>query len=203
MDTKVVNKCVKGTETEKWLCQSYLAESQAYARYTFYAWKAEDEEYFPVQQVFLESAANEFRHAKVFLGYLESVPVTVDVDVDAGYLGTTVDNLKLAMKEESVGGYEFYAKAAAVAEKEGFDDIASHFRAIASVEKSHYDRFQRMLNHIENGTLWKRDKPVTWKCIVCGYEAVGLTPPEKCPACNHQYKHYIALDDGYAPADPK
>ena len=203
MDTKVVNKCVKGTETEKWLCQSYLAESQAYARYTFYAWKAEDEEYFPVQQVFLESAANEFRHAKVFLGYLDSVPVTVDVDVDAGYLGTTVDNLKLAMKEESVGGYEFYAKAAAVAEKEGFDDIASHFRAIASVEKSHYDRFQCMLNHIENGTLWKRDKPVTWKCIVCGYEAVGLTPPEKCPACNHQYKHYIALDDGYAPADPK
>lgn len=203
MDTKVVNKCVKDTETEKWLCQSYLAESQAYARYTFYAWKAEDEEYYPVQQVFLESAANEFRHAKVFLGYLDSVPVTVDVDVDAGYLGTTVDNLKLAMKEESVGGYEFYAKAAAVAEKEGFDDIASHFRAIASVEKSHYDRFQRMLNHIENGTLWKRDKPVTWKCIVCGYEAVGLTPPEKCPACNHQYKHYIALDDGYAPADPK
>ena len=82
-----------------------------------------------------------------------------------------------------------------MARKDGFDDIASHFDAIAKVEKTHYDRFQRMLNHIENGTLWKRDKPVTWKCIVCGYEFVGKEPPKKCPACNHPYQHYMAIDE--------
>lgn len=196
-------KSVKGTETEKWLCNSYLAESQAYARYTFYAWQADKENYYPIGEIFRETANNELRHAKIFLGFLDSVPVETTIGVDAGYLGQTTDNLRMALKEESVDGYEFYAKAAEVARKEGFDDIASHFDAIGKVEKTHYDRFQRMLNHIENGTLWKRDKPVTWKCIVCGYESVGTEPPKKCPACNHPYQHYIAMDDGYAPAHPE
>lgn len=200
---KSIAKSLCGTETEKWLCQSYLAESQAYARYTFYAWKAESEEYFPVQQIFLETAANELRHAKVFLNFLENVPVEVTAGVDAGYLGTTVDNLKLSLKEESVDGYEFYAKAAAVADREGFADIASHFRAIVAVEKSHYDRFERILDHIANGTLWKRNKPVIWKCIVCGYEHVGTEPPQMCNGCDHSYRHYVALEDGFAPADPR
>ena len=196
-------KSVKGTETEKWLCNSYLAESQAYARYTFYAWQADKENYYPIGEIFRETANNELRHAKIFLGFLDSVPVETTTGVDAGYLGQTTDNLRTALKEESVDGYEFYTTAAEVARKDGFDDIASHFDAIAKVEKTHYDRFQRMLNHIENGTLWKRDKPVTWKCIVCGYEFVGKEPPKNCPACNHPYKHYIAMDDGYAPAHPE
>ena len=188
-------KSVKGTETEKWLCNSYLAESQAYARYTFYAWQADKENYYPIGEIFRETANNELRHAKIFLGFLDSVPVETTTGVDAGYLGQTTDNLRTALKEESVDGYEFSTKAAEVARKDGFDDIASHFDAIAKVEKTHYDRFQRMLNHIENGTLWKRDKPVTWKCIVCGYEFVGKEPPKNCPDCNHPYQHYMAIDE--------
>ena len=80
-------KSVKGTETEKWLCNSYLAESQAYARYTFYAWQADKENYYPIGEIFRETANNELRHAKIFLGFLDSVPVETTTGVDAGYLG--------------------------------------------------------------------------------------------------------------------
>lgn len=42
-------KSIVGTETEKNIVQSYLAESAAYSRYTFYAQQAQKESYFPIQ----------------------------------------------------------------------------------------------------------------------------------------------------------
>lgn len=199
MDTQ---KSIKGTQTEKNIVMSYLAETQAYARYTFYASIADKEQYFPAGAIFRETAKNELHHAKVFLKMLENTEVVTSPGTDAGFLGDTVANLKTSIKEESVDGYEFYAACAETARKEGFTEIASHFDAIGSVEKTHYDRFSNMLEHIENGTLWKREKPVTWKCLVCGYTHEGTEPPAKCPGCDHPYQHYVALDDMYAPADP-
>ncbi len=193
-------KNLKGSKTEKYLVDSYLAESQAFARYTFYAGIADKEKYFPAGVLFRETADNELRHAKVFLKFLQNNEVISNASVDAGFLGDTAANLELSLKEESVGGYEFYTAAATTAKEEGFDDIADHFTAIASVEKGHYDRFKTMLEHINNGTLWKREKPVTWKCLVCGYTSVGTEPPAKCPGCDHPYQHYVCLEDGYAPA---
>lgn len=131
---------------------------------------------------------------------LEDTEVKADPGVDAGFLGDTAANLRTSIKEESVDGYEFYYACAKTAKEEGFDDIAKHFKAIASAEKVHHDRFQKMLEMVENNTLWKRDTPVTWKCLVCGYTVVGKEPPAKCPGCDHPYQHYIAIEDGYAPA---
>ncbi len=193
-------KSIKSTKTEQNIVNSYLSETQAYARYTFYAKIADKEQYFPVGVIFRETAENELHHAKVFLKMLESNEVTGTPGVDAGFLGDTAANLKTSMKEESVDGYEFYYACAKTAKEEGFDNIAAHFQAIAQAEKTHYDRFKYMLNLIETGTMWKREKPVTWKCLVCGYTSVGTEPPAKCPGCDHPYQHYIAIEDGYVPA---
>lgn len=191
---------IKGTKTERNLVNAYLAESQSFARYTFYAHIADKEQYFPIGIIFNETADNELHHAKIFLKFLANTEIVSDTPVDAGFLGTTAENLMTAIKEESVDGYEFYTAAAQTAKEEGFPIIASHFAAIASAEKVHHDRFQKMLDHINNGTLWKREKPVTWKCLVCGYTVVGTEPPAKCPGCDHPYQHYICTDDEYAPA---
>lgn len=196
MDTK----SIKGTQTEKNLCISYLNESQSYARYIFYAKIADKESYFPVGEILRETADNELHHAKVFLKMLENTVVETPISVDAGFLGSTADNLRESMKEEMEGGYEFYTQCAITAGEEGFPEIAAHFKAIASVEKFHHDRFAKFLGMIENGTLWKRSEPVTWHCLVCGFEFKGTEPPKKCPGCDHPYQHYICVEDGYAPA---
>jgi len=193
-------KSIKGTKTEENIVNSYLAETQAFARYSFYAGIADKEQYFPIGVIFRETADNELRHAKVFLKMLEDTEIKASPNVDAGFLGDTAANLKISIKEESVDGYEFYYAAAKTAREEGFKDIAIHFDAIAAVEKIHYDRFQKMLKFVEDGTLWKREKPVTWKCLVCGYTGIGKEPPAKCPGCDHPYQHYIAIEDGYAPS---
>lgn len=192
MDTQP--KDIKGTRTEKNLAIAYMAESAAYSRYTFYAGQAEKENYFPIQKVFEETAANELRHAKIYFKYLQGGSFPIQIGVDAGVIGTTAENLATAAREEEFEGVKLYTEAAAVAEEEGFDDIASHFRAIATIEEHHRRRFLHYLKQVKEGTVWKRDHEIIWKCLVCGYEYKGTEPPVTCPACDHPREHYMAMD---------
>ncbi len=187
-------KSIKGTQTEKNLVIAYMAESSAYTRYTFYAKQAEKEKYFPIAEIFRETADNELNHGKVFFKLLEGGSVNVPLNVDAGVIGDTASNLATAAHEEEVG-VELYTESAKVADEEGFPEIAEHFRAIAEVEEHPRKRFERYLKQVKEGTVWKRDKPVKWQCLVCGYIFEGTEPPEKCPACDHPREHYMALDD--------
>ncbi|MCM1518882.1 MAG: rubrerythrin family protein [Pseudoflavonifractor sp.] len=187
-------KSIKGTQTEKNLVSAYMSESSAYTRYTFYAQKADKENYFPIGQIFRETADNEIHHGKVFFKFLEGGSVPVDMPVDAGVIGDTATNLAIAAHEEMVEGVEQYTNAAKVADEEGFPEIAAHFRAIATVENHHRLRFEKLLKQVQDGTVWKRDTPITWRCLVCGYEFVGTEPPTICPGCDHPQCHYMALD---------
>ncbi len=187
-------KNIRGTKTERCLVAAYVSESTAYTRYTFYAAQADKENYFPIGQIFRETADNELRHAKVFFKMLQGGSVNVDLDVDSGVIGDTATNLAIASEEERVEGVEQYMASAKVADEEGFPEIAEHFRAIAKIEETHRRRFDIYLKQVKEGTVWKREKPIKWKCLVCGYIYEGTTPPDPCPACDHPYQHYMALD---------
>lgn len=191
----MATKSIRGTKTEQNLLTAYLAESSAYTRYTFYAKKANQEQYFPVERIFTETADNEMHHGKVFFKMLEGGNITVPVNADSGVIGDTVSNLATAIEEERAEGVDAYTAAAAVADEEGFPEIAEHFRAIAAVEERHMKRFEKYRQMILDGTLWKRSEPVVWQCLVCGYEMTGTEPPKTCPGCDHPYQHYIAVGD--------
>jgi rubrerythrin len=91
-------------------------------------------------------------------------------------------------------GITLYRKSAKIALDEGFPEIADRFSAIADVEHLHYERFQRYLQQVKDGTVWMRDEPIKWRCLVCGLIVEGTEPPTKCPGCNHPREHYVALD---------
>ena len=194
MSTKTKPKSIKGTRTEQCLVKAYLDESDSYARYTYYANQAEKEKYFPIQKIFEDTAANELRHAKVFFKHLEGTQVTVSQSVLAGIIGDTAKNLEDAISLEKSVGVKDYEEFAKIATAEGFTEIAEHFMAISKVEQHHLARFKRYLDQVKAGTVWKRKKPITWRCLVCGYEHVGTEPPETCPACDHPYQHYMSTE---------
>lgn len=160
----------------------------------FYAQQATKENYFPIAQIFIETADNEMHHGKVFFKLLEGGSVDIELAVDAGVIGDTASNLATAAREEESEGVEQYTNSAKIADEEGFPEIAEHFRAIATIENRHRDRFLRYLDQVQKGTVWKRDKPIKWRCLVCGYTYEGTEPPAVCPACDHLREHYMALD---------
>lgn len=190
-DPTPTTKSIKGTRTEKCLANAYVAESTAYTRYIFFAKSAKKEMYYDFANIFLETADNELHHAKIFLKYLtEGAVMTDPVSIDPGILKPTVECLKIAAQEEENEGVIEYTNSAAVAEEEGFPEIADHFRAIATIENRHKERFDLMRKQIETDTVWKSDTPIKWQCLVCGYVFEGVEPPEKCPACNHPFQHF-------------
>lgn len=190
-DETSTQKSLKGTRTEKALANAYVAESTAYTRYIYFAKSAKKEMYYDFSNIFLETADNELHHGKIFLKYLtEGAVVTDPISIDPGILKPTLECLKIAAAEEQQEGVVEYTKAAAIAEEEGFSEIADHFRAIATIENYHKERFDLMAKQIETDTVWKSDTPIKWQCLVCGYIFEGVQPPEKCPACNHPYQHF-------------
>ncbi len=195
-------KSLKGTKTAENLLKAFAGESQARNRYTYYASQAKKEGYVQIQNFFLETADNEKEHAKRFLKFLKADPDINGkaIEITASYpaaLGDTKFNLKAAAEGENEEWSELYPAFADVADKEGFPEIAIIFRKIAEVEKHHEARYRKLLQNIENNTVFKKGEKTYWKCNNCGYIHEGLEAPELCPACQHPQGFFEVLADNY------
>ena len=166
-----------GTQTEKNLQTAFAGESQARNKYTYFASVAKKEGYEQIAALFLETADNEKEHAKMWFKEL-------------GELGDTKENLKAAAAGENEEYSEMYPSFAKTAREEGFEEIASVLDSIAIAEKHHEARYLKLLEALENGTTFKREAPVVWKCNNCGFIYEGLEAPERCPACDHPQAHF-------------
>ena len=59
---------------------------------------------------------------------------------------------------------ELYHDFAEIAEKEGFPEVASAYRNIATVEKEHEARYLKLLANLESDNVFKKKNVVRWKC---------------------------------------
>ncbi len=165
------------SKTQENLKVAFAGESQARNKYTYFANVAVKEGYHYIAKLFEETAENEKRHAKDEFVLLKG-------------LGNTAANLKEAIEGEHHEVTEMYATFAQEAEKEGNVEAANLFRQIAKIEAHHRDRYKKLLEMVENGTVYKRNKPIKWKCSVCGFVYEGTEPPVKCPCCGHPREYY-------------
>lgn len=188
---------LKGTQTEKNLLTAFAGESQARNRYTYFASQARKEGYQQISSIFTETADNEKEHAKKLFKFLEGGEAEVSASFPAGVIGTTKEDLKSAAAGENYEHTIMYPGFAEVADKEGFPEIAAAMRAIAVAEKGHETRYLKLLENIEKDMVFKRDKPVRWRCRNCGYINVGPEAPEKCPACAHPRAYFEILTELY------
>ncbi len=188
---------IKGTKTEKNLLTAFAGESQARNRYTYFASKARKEGFRQISEIFEETANQEREHAKRLYKFLEGGEVEIRGAFPAGVIGTTAENLQGAAAGENYEWAEMYPGFAKVAEEEGFKDIADTFRAIAVAEKQHEKRYNELRANIEQGRVFKRDKPVVWRCMNCGYLHEGTEAPEQCPACAHPQAHFELLGENW------
>jgi rubrerythrin len=188
---------IKGTRTELNLLKAFAGESQARNRYWFFASAAKEEGFEQISALFLETAENEKEHAKVFFKYLEGGDTEITASYPAGRIGTTAENLLAAADGELMEWGTLYPDFAAVADSEGFADVAESFRQIAKVEAHHEARYRKLLDNVNGFKVFKKDGVVMWKCRNCGYVFEGAEAPKECPACHHPQAYYELLVDPY------
>ena len=180
--------------------KAFAGESQARNRYTYYASVAKKEGYVQIANLFTETADNEKEHAKRFFKFLNESLDGEMVDITAAYpvgLGDTKANLLGAANGENEEWSDLYPEFAKVADEEGFPAVAVAFRKIAEVEKHHEARYRKLLENLENGTIFKKETEVLWKCNNCGYIHTGEEAPKVCPACIHPQGYFEVLADNF------
>lgn len=190
-------KSVKGTKTEQNLLKSFAGESQARNRYTFFASVARKEGYVQIADIFAETADQEKEHAKRFFKFLEGGDVEITACFPAGKIGTTAENLLAAANGEHEEHTDLYPGFAAVAEQEGFLEIAAAWSAISVAEKQHEKRYRDLLANIEANRVFQRDADVVWRCRNCGYLHKAPGALELCPACIHPRDHFELLGENW------
>lgn len=185
---------LKGTQTEKNLLTSFAGESQARSRYLRYAKAAKNDGYQYVAKVFEETADQEFEHASRFFKFMDEGKCTPELKVEwnfpTGHIGTTEENLRSAAAGEKYEFSEMYPGYADVADKEGFSKVATVWRKIAQAETWHHERYEALADAINDGTILKKKDKIKWRCSNCGYIHTGESPPEKCPACDHEKGYF-------------
>ena len=188
---------LKGSRTEKNLLAAFAGESQARTRYAFFASVAKKEGYEQISAIFQETADNEKEHAELFFKLLKGGIVEITAGYPAGVIGSTSENLKEAAEGEKLEWGTLYPNFAEVAEEEVFKGAARTFRMIAEVESYHERRFRKLLANVEQGKVFKKDKPIKWKCRNCGYVHDGSEAPERCPVCDHARSYFEVWCENY------
>lgn len=188
---------LKGSQTEKNLLAAFAGESQARMRYNYFASVAKKEGYEQISAFFNETADNEKEHAKLFFKLLPGGEAEITASYPSGMIKTTAENLKDAADGENHEWGTLYPDFAETADKEGFPEIARTFRNIAKAEVSHEKRFRKLLAAVENGTVFKRDSKISWKCRNCGYIHEEKIAPSPCPVCDHAQAYFEVWCENY------
>jgi rubrerythrin len=172
---------IKGTKTEQNLREAFAGESQAFNKYRYFASVAKKEGHKKVAEYFLEMAENEKEHANLHFNHL-------------GGLRSTIENLKAAVAGEFEEHANMYPRMAREAKEEGYYEIAQLFEAIGNIEKTHYERFLKLLKEVETGKSCAEDETVKWMCSNCGH----LQDPEEltaCPVCKNPQASFQLVGD--------
>ena len=177
---------LKGTKTEANLQTAFAGESQARNKYTYYASKAKKEGYEQIASIFEETAANEKEHAKMWFKLLH------DNDIPS-----TVENLADAADGENYEWKDMYAQFAKEAKEEGFDRIAYLFEAVGAIEKTHEERYRKLLANVEGGLVFSSEGDAIWECRNCGHIYIGKEAPKICPVCAHPQSFFQKRAENY------
>lgn len=170
------------------LARAYAGETQALTRYRFIEYGARNEGYSALAEVVDKVVYNEFNHARVLYTFIQqaSTKTIENIDVSAGYpfkeKWNLEENLKLAAEDEE-NEVKIYKQFAKTAREEGFDEIANAFEMLSGVEHCHKLMFEDLHKQLKDGTMYKKDKPVKWKCSGCGYESESKEAWDVCPLC--------------------
>lgn len=173
-----------GTKTEKNLWEAFAGESQARNKYTYYASVAKKAGYEQIAALFLQTAENEKEHAKLWFKAL-------------GELGDTAENLLHAAEGENYEWTDMYDRMAREADEEGFHELAEQFRGVAAIEKSHEERYRKLLHNVEAKQVFEKSGVTLWECRNCGHLVMGTKAPVVCPVCKHPQAFFEVRAENY------
>jgi rubrerythrin len=158
---------------------AFNGESNANAKYTAFAKKADEEGYCQVASLFRAAARAEQIHAAAHARVIRKMGAEPVANIELPHIGTTAENLNVAIAGETYERDVMYPGFIQQAEAAGNTAAVRTFQNALEAEKEHARLYGLALENLANMSV----KTAYFVCPVCGF-TVEKKDFERCPVCN-------------------
>ncbi len=164
---------------------AFEGESNAAAKYTVYAKKADEEGYAGAASLFRAAAHAERVHAANHAAVIKAQGATPQAIIPAPEVRTTLENLKDALAGETHEFQVMYPEFLVKARGDRDKGAIRTFAFAKAAEESHARFYQAAIDALEE---WREPREF-YVCRVCG-ETVTMLDFEKCPVCKEPISEF-------------
>ena len=175
----------QGSKTEQNLLKAFAGESQARNRYVYAAKVAKKEGFEQICALFTETAENEQQHAKMYFSFLEGGRSRSRRCTRPARSARRPRTCSPPPRVSTRSGASSTRRSPTWPRRRASRTSPTPFRQIAKAEAWHEKRYRKLLDNVENGTVFEKPEKVKWICRKCGYVHEGTKAINKCPACDH------------------
>ncbi|MDF2588320.1 MAG: hypothetical protein K0S41_2161 [Anaerocolumna sp.] len=169
----------QSSKTYENIQNSYQQELMSSSRNSIYAFKAREQEYIEISDIFKQTAQHDLEHAITWLKVLNN-----------GEIPDTESNLVSAYENNNNLGTKLYREYADTAREEGFHEIALLFDGMANIEAGHDSLFYTLSEQVDDNGVFCREEEKLWICMKCGNIISGICAPNYCPVCGYPQGYY-------------
>jgi rubrerythrin len=177
------------------LLAAYEGESNAHARYDFFAAKADAEGWLGAANLFRAAARAEQIHAANHARVLRQLGSEAHCEIFAVDVKSTLENLNVALAGEQYEVETMYPGF--IAEASGSDVALAKrtFTWAMEAEKTHAMLFQEAIGFVAQHLRdsWAGFACDFYVCAACGYTTRTWEEQGRCPVCNLAYEKFEVI----------
>lgn len=183
------------TETIKNLLDAFEGESNAHAKYTAFAIKADTDGYHGAASLFRAAARAEQIHATNHARVIKQLGGEAKCEIHPIEVNTTLENLKAALAGESYEVVAMYPEFLKEAEAHNNTAAVRTFTWALEAEKTHARLYSEAIDLVESGKkdAWVITAREFFVCAVCGYTSETPEEHERCPVCNLAWEKFETI----------
>ncbi|MGI9101628.1 MAG: rubrerythrin family protein [Terriglobales bacterium] len=176
------------TTTLKNLQAAFNGESNASARYSAFARKADDEGFHKAASLFRAASRAEQIHASNHAAVIKKMGATPEAHIETPAVRSTAENLKTAIAGEEYERDVMYPAFIREAEEQKNTAAVRTFTYALEAEAEHARLYSQVLAQLAAMTA----KTTYYVCATCGY-TVEKMEFDRCPVCHHPKEKFEAL----------
>jgi rubrerythrin len=174
------------------LMAAFDGESNAHARYTAFAVKADEDELLGAASLFRAAARAEQIHAANHARVINMLGGHAECEIQIAEVKSTLENLKTALNGENHEVASMYPGFLAEATERKNTAAIRTFNGALEAEKTHARLFSEAIALLAAGKKdsWIGEARDFYLCPVCGYTSETEEEHERCPVCNCPWERF-------------
>ncbi|MGA9587985.1 MAG: ferritin family protein [Terracidiphilus sp.] len=177
------------------LLAAYEGESNAHAKYDFFAAKADAEGWLGAASLFRAAGRAEQLHAANHARVIKQLGGEAHCEIHAVEVKSTLENLKAALAGEQYEVNTMYPGFIAEASAREVASAKRTFTWAMEAEKTHAELFEEAIGIVELRIKesWVGLPCAFYVCATCGYTTRTREEQARCPVCNLSYDKFEVI----------